>query len=97
MAKSNAYGCGLDLITQACQEIDEVVWLAVNGTVEALRARQLGFTKQILVLCFYGWEQLDLKLAIAQQINFTVYSLAQLELLNKLALELNQAVYIHII
>lgn len=48
------------------------------------------------MLCFYGWEQLDLQLAISQKIDFTVYSLAQLELLNKLALELNQLVYIHI-
>jgi alanine racemase len=96
VAKSNAYGCGLDIITQACQEIAEVDWLAVNGTTEALRARQLGFTKKILVLCFYGWEVADLKLAITQKIDFTVYSLEQLVLLNKLALELNQLVYIHI-
>lgn len=70
--------------------------MAVNGTVEALRARALGFTKRILILCFYGWEELDLKLAIAQKIDFTVYSIEQLELLNKLALELNKSVYIHI-
>lgn len=83
-------------MAQACQEIPEVDWLAVNGTVEALRARQLGFTKQILILCFYGWEEIDLQLAITQKIDFTVYSLEQLELLNKLAYKLSQLVNIHV-
>lgn len=96
VVKSNAYGCGLDLITQVCQEASEVSWLAVNGTIEGLRARQLGFSKRILVLCFYGWQELDLQSAITQEIDFTVYSLEQLALLSKLALELNQSVNIHV-
>ena len=90
VAKSNAYGCGLVPIAQLCQYNINVAYLCVFSVAEALTVRAQGFTKPILVLGFHGWDPVALARALQQQIDLTVYDVAQLEQLEALAQQLGQ-------
>lgn len=52
--KSNAYGHGLQQLAQACQKHPDVDWVATAGEEEALKVRQFGCRKPILVLSYYN-------------------------------------------
>lgn len=52
VAKADAYGHGLELIGTLCQENSDVSWLFTAGLAEAVRLRQAGVTKPILVLAY---------------------------------------------
>jgi len=93
VAKSNAYGCGLNQIAQILQNSDDVNWLCVFSLSEALLARENGFTKNILVL---GFADLDLDYAVLFSIDLVGYDYDQIFKLNEIAKKLKRYTYIHI-
>lgn len=52
VVKADAYGHGLELIGKLCQEHPAVSWLFTAGLGEAVRLREDGVTKPILVLAY---------------------------------------------
>jgi alanine racemase len=91
--KSNAYGHGIELIGQLCQQNSNVDWICVVNVQEALMLRKQKITKPILVLSIIDD---DLRIAITQNIDFVLYSWQTALTLNTLALSLNIKAYVHI-
>ncbi len=79
--KSNAYGHGLEQLARACQKNPDVDWVATAGEEEALRVRQFGCRKPILVLSYY-----DPRSSILRHIpklRLPLYSREQATILNR--------------
>lgn len=93
VAKSNAYGHGLEQITQIAQESENANWLCIFSLYEGIIARNSGFKKNILVL---GHVDLDPELAILNSIDLTVFDFEFLQKLNNLAQKLNLPAYVHV-
>ncbi len=93
VAKSNAYGHDLPTIAKICQESPQANWLCVFSLYEALVARKSGFEKPILVL---GHIDVDVLLAILQEIDLTVFDLDFILKLNEIAKKLKMNAFVHI-
>ncbi len=92
VVKSNAYGHGVDLVAREIAPRAEVAFLGVTNAQEALRLREQGITKPILVLSYYHTS--DLPALSYHNIHVVVYSRAQLEAIKKM--RRNIAVHIKI-
>ncbi len=91
--KGNAYGHGLEVVAQVCQQSSAVDMLCVVSTNEALVLRMLGITKPIFVLSIV----LDhLKASIEHDIEVCVYNVATATHLNTIARSLNKKVVVHV-
>jgi alanine racemase len=93
VAKSNAYGHGLQPIGQLSQKNQAIDGLCVFLLSDALLLRAQGFTKKILVI---GHIDAPLEEAINKDIHLICYTLAFAQHLNDLANQLNKKAYIHI-
>jgi len=93
VAKSNAYGHGLEQIAQIAQESEDANWVCIFSLYEGIVARNSGFKKNILVL---GHVDLDPELAIINSIDLTVYDFEFIQKLNDLGKKLNIPAFIHI-
>lgn len=95
VVKANAYGHGL--IEVAGVISDKVDWLGVDSLSEALKLREFGLKKPILVL---GYTELkDLKDAVKNNISLTVYNKETIEKLGKIPIHnpnLNPKIHIKI-
>ncbi len=95
VVKSNAYGHGLTEVANIIS--DEVDWLGVDSLIEALKLREIGIKKPILVL---GYTELaDLKEAVKNNISLTVYNKETIEKLGKIPIHnpnLNPKIHIKI-
>jgi alanine racemase len=93
--KANAYGHGLTEVAGVISE--KVDWFGVDSFVEALKLREVGSKKPILVL---GYTELaDLKEAVKNNISLTVYNKETVEKLGKIPIHnpnLNPKIHIKI-
>lgn len=91
--KANAYGHGLVEVAQTIS--DKVDWFGVDMLTEALKLREIGIRKPILVL---GYVELrDLREAVKNNISLTVYNKETIERLGKIPIQnpnLNPKVHI---
>ncbi len=93
IVKSNAYGCGLDLIANLLDQNEAIDCLCVASLAEAVYLRELGVAKNILVL---GIVDCDLKQVLINNIEIAVYNLQTILELNQLGKAYNQKVKIHL-
>lgn len=95
VVKANAYGHGLTEMAGVISE--KVDWFGVDSFVEALKLREVGSKKPILVL---GYTELaDLKEAVKNNISLTVYNRETIEKLGKIPIHnpnLNPKIHIKI-
>ena len=95
VVKANAYGHGLTEVAGVI--FDKVDWLGVDSIAEALKLREIGVKKPILVL---GYTELaDLKEAVKNNISLTVYNKETIEKLGKIPIHnpnLNPKIHIKI-
>lgn len=95
VVKANAYGHGLVEVAGIIS--DKVDWLGVDSLAEALKLREIGLKKPILVL---GYTELkDLKEAVKNNISLTVYSKETIQKLGKIQIHnsnLNPKIHIKI-
>jgi len=93
VVKANAYGHGLVEAARAIS--DKVNWFGVDALSEALKLREIGIRKPILVL---GYVELkDLREAVKNNISLTVYNKETIERLGKIPIQnpnLNPKVHI---
>lgn len=92
VVKSNAYGHGVDLVSEAIK--DSVDWFATVNLDEALHLRKLGIKKPILVLSYYDLNSVSE--AIKQNISLVVYDLKQTQSISKAAKKLKTIANIHL-
>ena len=95
VVKANAYGHGLTEIAQVI--LDKVDWLGVDSLREALKLRDIGLKKPILVLGYI--ELADLREAVKNNISLTVYNKETIEKLGKIPIQnpnLNPKIHIKI-
>lgn len=93
VAKSNAYGHGLEQIGQLSQKNNAIDGLCVFLLSDALLLRSQGFTKKILVI---GHIDASLEEAIKQDIHLICYTIEFAQHLQKIAERLNKKAFIHI-
>ncbi len=95
VVKANAYGHGLIEVADVISE--KVDWFGVDSLSEALKLREIGLKKPILVL---GYTELkDLKEAVKNNISLTVYNKETIEKLGKIPIHnpnLNPKIHIKI-
>jgi alanine racemase len=95
VVKANAYGHGLTEVAGVIS--DKVNWFGVDSLGEALKLREIGLKKPILVL---GYTELkDLKEAVKNNISLTVYNRETIEKLGKIPIHnpnLNPKIHIKI-
>ncbi len=95
VVKANAYGHGLTEVVGVVSE--KVDWFGVDSLAEALKLREIGLKKPILIL---GYTELaDLKAAVKNNISLTVYNKETIEKLGKIPIQnpnLNPKVHIKI-
>jgi alanine racemase len=95
VVKANAYGHGLAEVAGIISE--KVDWFGVDSLIEALKLREIGIKKPILVL---GYTELaDLKEAVKNNISLTVYNKKTIERLGKIPIHnpsLNPKIHIKI-
>ncbi|MFA5392581.1 MAG: alanine racemase [Candidatus Paceibacterota bacterium] len=94
--KSNAYGHGLLEMAQICNNNLEVNRICVVNLDEAIDLINHKITKPIFILSFYNFNQDKLKLAIQNNVIFSVYELEQAKSLNKITSQLGRDVKIHL-
>jgi alanine racemase len=95
VVKANAYGHGLVEVAGVIS--DKVDWFGVDSLSEALKLREIGIKKPILVL---GYTELsDLRAAVKNNISLTVYNKETIERLGKIQVpnpHLNPKIHIKI-
>ncbi len=95
VVKANAYGHGLTEVAGVIS--DQVDWFGVDSLAEALKLRETGIKKPILIL---GYTELaDLREAVKNSISLTVYNKETVEKLGKIPIHnpnLNPNVHIKI-
>ncbi len=91
--KSNAYGHGMELIAQLCEQLPTVDVLAVASLDEALQLRVRGIKKPLLVLSIVHG---DLTSAIEQDVRLVVYNLETALALQNCAQKINKNALVHI-
>jgi len=91
--KGNAYGHGIVPVVQILQEVACVDWVIAFSLTEALMARQVGFTKKILVC---GYADGLIENAIMHHIDLVLHDTASLERYKLAAQKLERPVYVHI-
>jgi alanine racemase len=92
VVKSNAYGHGVSAVSKIAENHVDSFGTA-NGT-EALALREYGIKKPILVLNYYGTDQI--KDLIAKNISLVVYDLSQAQIISAAAKKLKKKAVIHI-
>lgn len=95
VVKANAYGHGLAEVAGVISE--KVDWFGVDSFTEAMKLREIGIKKPILIL---GYTELsDLKEAVKNNISLTVYNKETIEKLGKIPIHnpnLNPKIHIKI-
>ena len=91
--KANAYGHGMELISQYCEQEQLVDLFCVAYLTEALTLRAHGITKPILVMTYCDE---DIHKAIMQAIDISIATFDGLLLVHTIAQQLNKKVHIHI-
>lgn len=94
--KSNAYGHGLIEVGKICQQSREVDRICVVNLDEALELIKSGIKKPIMILSFYELDVAKIKIAIAHKVIFPVYTIEQVNFLNKIATQLKIKAIIHL-
>lgn len=92
VVKSNAYGHGLDLVSDTINEF--VDWFGVVNGREAIELRDQGINKPILVLSYYDEDLVDELLR--KNISVVVYDLDQIKKLDVVAGKLKTKAKIHL-
>jgi alanine racemase len=92
MVKSNAYGHGIDLVSEAIQK--DVDWFGTVNLEEAIQLRDLGISKPILVLSYYDDDHIDE--ALRKNISLVVFDIRQIAKINTSAEKLNLKGRIHV-
>ena len=80
--KANAYGHGYEEIARATKDNDKIITYGVATIKEAIDLRNIGITKDILVLGPIPLQ--ELKLAIDYDISLALYSIPYLDKINRL-------------
>src|SRR3989338_4538211 len=97
VVKSNAYGHGIELVSQVAQESSQVDWLGTASLTEAKTIRRVKVKLPILVLSFFRpFVPDDLVWAIKNKISFMVYEPEQLEALIKAASKAKRPAWVHL-
>ena len=91
--KANAYGHGLKLISQYCEQESLVDFFCVAHLSEALELRSHGVATPILVMCSIDAPLED---AIMQEIDLSVSNIEQLYALENTAKRLQKKAHVHI-
>ena len=91
--KADAYGHGLELMGRLCQENNTISWLFTAGLKEAIRLRQQGITKPILVLAYCDD---DLQALAHYRITCAVPDYYTAEKLSQAALKQQQTIDVHV-
>jgi alanine racemase len=92
IVKSNAYGHGLFAVSSTIESLVDCFGTA-NGS-EALSLREFGIKKPILVLNYYGLDQV--KSLVKQNISLVVYDLAQARAISREAKRVGKTVRVHV-
>ena len=93
VVKGNAYGCGLKEYVELLKDMD-IEYFAVASYAEALEFRKY-FTDKLLLLTPYSKEDIISDL-IDKDIIFTIDSIREAKLIDKIAKEKDKKVYAHI-
>jgi alanine racemase len=93
VVKADAYGHGLELIGKLCQENSTVSWLFTAALSEAVRLRQHGVTKPILVLAYIDE---DIQSLIDYDITCTVADMHTAQKLFEVATARKKNISVHI-
>ena len=93
VVKADAYGHGLEVIGKLCQENSNVSWLFTAGLGEAIRLRQSGVTKPILVLAYIDD---DIRYLIDYDITCSVCDMQTAHELAAVARSLKKNISVHI-
>ena len=96
VVKSNAYGHGIDLISNLCEESKIVDYLGVVEIQEALHLRQIGIKLPILVLSYTSICRDLLEEAILRDIELSVYDFDTAESISIEAAKVKKDALIHI-
>ncbi|HBZ36668.1 MAG TPA: alanine racemase [Candidatus Veblenbacteria bacterium] len=97
VVKSNAYGHGIELVSQVAASTRQVDWLGVASLEEAKLIRQAKVKLPILVLSFFRpFVMADLIWAIKHSIAFMVYETEQLKILSLAAQKAKKPAKIHL-
>ena len=91
--KSNAYGHGLLPIATMYDQCDNIASLSVINLFEAVRLRQHGIKKPILVI---GYLDAFYDLIVQYSIDVVLYDLSVAEQLNEVGKKYNQKIVVHI-
>lgn len=83
VVKANAYGHGLVEVAQIIA--DQVDWFGVDSITEALKLREVGIKKPILILGYTEFK--DLREAVKNNISLTVYNKETIERLGKIPIQ----------
>lgn len=96
VVKANAYGHGLLQVAKICDQEKSVKRLCVATLAEALRLREEGIKKPILVLSAFELETKLLAKAVQKNIALPVYTKEQMLFLNRLGNRLGQRIRVHL-
>ncbi len=92
--KANAYGHGLEEMTELLQEKSDISYIALHSVTEAVRARHAGWDKDILMVGYISLDQLDSVFEL--NLEPTVYNLETIRKLGKLAAKYKKQAAIHL-
>ncbi len=92
--KANAYGHGLKEIASICEKHNLVDAYGVHSIEEALKLREIGVNRDILILGYV--EEKELIYGLEKNIKFTVYNLSMIKKLNSIAKKLSKKAVIHL-
>jgi len=95
VVKANAYGHGMIEIAKICDKAKDVDRICVVSGGEAIALRENGIKKPIQILSFYDLDKSLTKL-IGKNIIFPVYSIEQINYLQKIGEGLNKKIKIHL-
>ncbi len=93
VVKANAYGHGIQEISQICNEMEQVDWLLTAGSQEAIELRNSNISKKILCMSYIDS---CYKEAIKNKISLVIYDLNTLQELDKCANKLNTKAAVHL-
>ncbi len=91
--KSNAYGHGMDLVAQLCDQLDIVDWLCVVSLSEAVALRKQAIKKPLLVLSILDQDLID---AVVEDIDVVICEYATALALNACASMVGKKARVHI-
>ncbi len=94
VVKANAYGHGIDQVVSITEKSNLIDWYGVNSIEEAVKLRELGVKREILILGYVERELIEE--GIRNNVRFTVYEPSYISEIERKARKMKREAYFHL-